>query len=96
MGLPPSPPTKLVMSEHQKPSGVHKRDEEKEYGRAKEQETQEEGQIGYTLGISMVQNLIAKNVAGHGRMTVRGRFSDGTPDELIERDSHHHLVTLVC
>ena len=60
MGLSPSTPTKLVTSEHQKRSGVHKRDEEKEYGRAKEQETQEECQIGYKLGISMVENLISK------------------------------------
>ena len=58
----------------------------------KEQETREEGHIGYALGVSLVENVAVSNV-GHDDSS--RSVSDGTLGELIELDSHYHLVTLV-
>lgn len=69
----------MLTSEYQELSRKRERDEEKDGdndGR-RDMRTKKKRKSKVTLGISLMENFTAKNV-GHGRLTVRGLFSEGT------------------
>jgi len=94
--ISPSTPMMVSMSEYQGPSRKRKRDEEKDRDNDGDRGTRKtkkrKGKV--TLGISLMENFTARNV-GHGRLTVRGLFPEGTLDGLTGRGSYHHQITPV-
>ena len=69
----------MVTSESHELSRKRERDEEKggDNDGRRDTRTKKKRKSKVTLGISLMENFTAKNV-GHGRLTVRGLFSEDT------------------